>query len=143
MNPLSETRLLLKAEKKKKRLVVADSRLHSPIPLPQTLYEPHIQKVLVSEEPLRKAKHAEAPFLDEGSSEDEAQVQQNLGLGSQKTGMEGQPTVSIMGPVETPRTSGLTRTGEGKPARSSTRMGLGRQCHFCTTVSRRGPRRRT
>lgn len=112
MNPLSETRFLLKAEKK--RLVVVDSRLHSPIPLPQTLYEPHVQKVLVSDEPLRKAKRAEAPFLDEGSSEDEAQVQQNLGLGSQKTGMEGQPTVSIMGPVETPRTSVLTRTGEGK-----------------------------
>ena len=52
--------------------------------------------------------------MDEGSSGDEAQVQQNIGLGSQKTGMEGQPPVSIVGPVETPRTSGLTRTGEGK-----------------------------
>lgn len=141
MNPLSETRFLLKAEKK--RLVVVDSRLHSPIPLPQTLYEPHVQKVLVSDEPLRKAKRAEAPFLDEGSSEDEAQVQQNLGLGSQKTGMEGQPTVSIMGPVETTNFCAHKNWGRETSARSSTRGGLGGQCHFCTAVSGRGPGRRT
>lgn len=61
-----------------------------------------------------RPKCAKAPPLDEGSREKEAHVWQKIGLGPQKTGMEGEPTATTMGPGEIPCTPGLMGTGKGK-----------------------------